>query len=404
MPDALRPITIVGGGLAGLTLGIGLRRKQIPVCVLEAGRYPRHRVCGEFISGRGQQTLARLDLAEKLSATGAIPGHTTVFFSPHAKSAVREMTEPAWLISRYVLDAFLAEEFRALGGELHENERWRGNEIAAGMVRATGRRVQPTESGWRWFGLKVHARNVTLDADLEMHLSPSSYLGISRLSGGEVNICGLFRRPSSGVERTSHFALTPALSPEEREQGRATSARRESSNSVEEICERQRSEIEQVKCASQLSKGSRLKSEVQAILGEPGSPRYERLANAVFDEQSFCSVAGLSLRPQRAAQSDECGIGDGITMIPPITGNGMSMAFESAELAIEPLAAYSQGDLDWRAAKETIARLCDECFASRLKWAWEVQRLMFVGPLQGVVVRVIPRWAGLWRLLLERTR
>ena len=56
------PITIVGGGLAGLTLGIGLRQRQIPVAVWEAGNYPRHRVCGEFISGRGQQTLERLRL------------------------------------------------------------------------------------------------------------------------------------------------------------------------------------------------------------------------------------------------------------------------------------------------------------------------------------------------------
>ena len=37
--------------------------------------------------------------------------------------------------------------------------------------------------------------------------------------------------------------------------------------------------------------------------------------------------------PQRAAARAECCIGDAITMIPPVTGNGMSMAFESAEMA-----------------------------------------------------------------------
>ena len=31
-------------------------------------------------------------------------------------------------------------------------------------------------------------------------------------------------------------------------------------------------------------------------------------------------------------------------MIPPVTGNGMSMAFESAELAVAPLAAWSRGE------------------------------------------------------------
>src|SRR5580693_8216081 len=52
-----KPITIVGGGLAGLALGIGLRQRDVPATIWEAGHYPRHRVCGEFISGHGQAVL-----------------------------------------------------------------------------------------------------------------------------------------------------------------------------------------------------------------------------------------------------------------------------------------------------------------------------------------------------------
>ena len=43
-------LTIAGGGLAGLSLGIALRSRGVPVRVIEAASYPRHRVCGEFIS------------------------------------------------------------------------------------------------------------------------------------------------------------------------------------------------------------------------------------------------------------------------------------------------------------------------------------------------------------------
>ena len=77
---SLKPITIVGGGLAGLTLGIRLRQQDVPVRILEAGTYPRHRVCGEFISGRGQQVLARLGLREALENAGAGLAKTTKFF------------------------------------------------------------------------------------------------------------------------------------------------------------------------------------------------------------------------------------------------------------------------------------------------------------------------------------
>jgi flavin-dependent dehydrogenase len=34
-------------------------------------------------------------------------------------------------------------------------------------------------------------------------------------------------------------------------------------------------------------------------------------------------------------------------MIPPFTGNGMAMAFQSAELALDPLLAYARGHVGW---------------------------------------------------------
>jgi len=80
------------------------------------------------------------------------------------------------------------------------------------------------------------------------------------------------------------------------------------------------------------------------------------------------------------------------------------MAFESAEIAMGPLAAYSHGETTWNAAQQTIARRCDEAFAQRLEWAAWLQRMMFMPRLQTALVMVAPRWLWLWRLLLERTR
>src|SRR6185295_4061959 len=110
-------VTIVGGGLAGLTLGIGLRQRGVPVTVWEAGRYPRHRVCGEFISGQGQETLARLGLRELLVQAGARPARTAAFSAPKVESPPRQLPQPALCLSRYTMDALLADEFQKLGGE-----------------------------------------------------------------------------------------------------------------------------------------------------------------------------------------------------------------------------------------------------------------------------------------------
>jgi flavin-dependent dehydrogenase len=138
--------------------------------------------------------------------------------------------------------------------------------------------------------------------------------------------------------------------------------------------------------------------------GEAGTQRHERLKDAEFDEDSFCSVAGLSLKAGRAARTEECCVGDTITMIPPVTGNGMSMAFESAELAAEPLAEYSAGRISWTKARQTIARKCDEAFARRLAWAAWLQRLMFMPSLQNALVLLAPKWQWVWRGLVAKTR
>ena len=109
--SSVQLISIVGGGLAGLTLGIGLRRQGIPVTLWEAGTYPRHRVCGEFISGRGQQVLERLNLRKPLLEAGAFTAKSATFIIGKFSSPVRPLPEPALSLSRFELDSLLARIF-----------------------------------------------------------------------------------------------------------------------------------------------------------------------------------------------------------------------------------------------------------------------------------------------------
>jgi len=110
--SAPKPITIIGGGLAGLTLGIGLRQRRVPVTIWEAGRYPRHRVCGECISGRGQRVLQQIGLLELFARARAVEARTAMFFVGKTHSPARELKPAALCLSRFDMDALLAERFR----------------------------------------------------------------------------------------------------------------------------------------------------------------------------------------------------------------------------------------------------------------------------------------------------
>jgi len=198
------------------------------------------------------------------------------------------------------------------------------------------------------FGLKVHAHGITLGADLEMHFVPSGYVGLCRLPGDIVNICGLFR------------SATTVPTPAQRWRDR--------------------------------------------LRGPEDSVLHARLARAHFDEASFCSVAGISLRPHRGLAGAECRLGDALTMIPPVTGNGMSMAFEAAEMAIQPLKRFSQGVSGWEEAQQAIATRCDQAFASRLRLAAWLQWALFRPVLRMAALSLAGRSEWLWRDLFEQTR
>ncbi len=342
------PVTIIGGGLAGLTLGIGLRQRGVPVTIQEAGDYPRHRVCGEFISGGGQAVLERLGLLANFQQAGAIYARTAMFISSAAQSPVRQLASPALCLSRHKMDALLAETFQQLGGQLQVRSRRTSDDYGEGIVSATGRRLQLAEKDIRWFGVKAHVAGSTpvkLEADLEMHLSSDGYVGVSRINDGQVNVCGLFK-----------------------------------------------------------ARPDRQQSKTEWLRGADGSSLHHRLQGAQFESESFCSVAGIQLKPRRASEKKECSIGDALTMTPPVTGNGMSMAFESAEIAIAPLTAYSIGQSNWSEAQCQIAAQCDAAFARRLAWARILQWMMVSPIVQRGLGKFLLRSDSLWRLMFAQTR
>jgi 2-polyprenyl-6-methoxyphenol hydroxylase-like FAD-dependent oxidoreductase len=244
------------------------------------------------------------------------------------------------------MDAALAEMFARTGGELITARR-EPVQTGEGIVRATGRRPQTEEGGWRLFGLKAHASGVKLAAGLEMHFTPRGYVGLCAVEDGWTNVCGLFR---SRVP-------VPTLAQDWK----------------------------------------------SWLCGEPGSALHSRLADAHWNADSFSSVAALSLAP-RAIPDDELSIGDAVTMIPPVTGNGMSMACESAAAAIVPLTRWARGECDWSAARSTLADTLRGQFSARLKVAALLQKAILSAPVRGAVFQTVRAFPSLQDMLFRATR
>ena len=308
-----REITIVGGGLAGLSLGVGLLKRGLAVTLVEAGQYPRHRVCGEFISGVSDATLDVLGISE---AFHDAPRHRRLsWFRQDRKWMSRELPEAAVAISRYRLDDRLANIFQKQGGKLITASR-RPRRATEGMVWSAGRMPQKSP----WLGLKCHLVDFPMDDGLEMHLGRGGYVGLTPVEDGRVNLCGLF----------------------------------------------------EVECGFS-GRGRDLMRQYLQRGGQ--SALIERLDAAQIVESSFSAVAGFQLGWQ-PVDDGVCCVGDACGMIPPFTGNGMSMAFESAEMAIGPLVAWQRGDAAWSDTVATIHREARRRFRRRMQAAMTIHRLL----------------------------
>lgn len=326
----VRPIEIVGGGLAGLSLGLALRHASVPVTLFEAGTYPRHRVCGEFIAGLDASTIQTLGLALFLS--DALRHREVAWFIRGKYSREQTLPTPALAISRHVLDARLAEAFVRAGGNLRTGNRIEEIARPPGRIFTSGRRRTRSP----WLGLKIHAFDLPLTRDLELHLGDEAYVGLSRVDAQRVNVCGLFRRRSAqgqGADLLSAYLRAVAL------------------------------------------------------------PRLaDRLSVCAVDPGSFSAVAALGFDRRVPVAPGHLCLGDACAMIPPFTGNGMAMAFQSAALALPTLLAYAHGTMNWSTATRTVQTDLHTHFRLRLASASIVHPFLLQPPRQR------------WLAALNRTR
>lgn len=338
-------VVIVGGGPAGASAATHLAVSGARVLVVERERFPREKLCGEFISPECFAHFAQLGVGVGMKSAGGVPVSETKFFSAGGRSVAvpsewfgggaRAGEICALGLSRAEMDARLLARARAAGAEVWEGARaavvvWEAGRVAgvrvgregvervcraSVVIDATGRArllaqgaeklsrggtsgVKADGGGGKKAGGGRRAGLVAFKAHLEgargaagaceIYFYGGGYGGLSGVEGGLSNLCFIaaardVRARGSDAERV-----------------------------VREVLMKNRRAAETLKDA-------------RAVGG------WLAVALERFGRFSPVPAAGL------------LAVGDAASFIDPFTGSGMLMALESGELAARTVARHLPG-------------------------------------------------------------
>jgi flavin-dependent dehydrogenase len=336
-------VAIIGGGLAGLSLSITLALEGRRVTVLEKETYPFHRVCGEYISMESHPFLERLGLPLE-----GLPRIRRLLVSaPDGFTLTHDLDPGGFGISRYTLDALLADRARACGvhlrtgckvsgvtfrGERFEIQTPGGPVEAAVAVGSFGKRsnldVQLErpfirEKGNKlnnYIGIKYHIRSTLPEGQIALHNFDRGYCGVSAVDGGRHCLC----------------YLTTAANLEK------------SGNSLREM-------------------------EARILYRNPHLR--EIFENARFEWEKPESIAQISFSQKSSVEGHLLMTGDAAGMISPLCGNGMSMALRSGQLAADAILPFLDGRGTREQMESAYRNTWRRQFAARMRTGRIIQSL-----------------------------
>jgi hypothetical protein len=183
-------VRVLGAGPAGCAAALRVLALGGSVEIFEKSPFPRHKVCGEFLSPEVAAILDRLDVWQAIQVLQpAIIRHFSLNFRGQEKRG--KLPWPAYGLSRYALDQSLAATIQARGGVLRREP----GEPLGPTVVATGRKSKSVR-GNRLFGFKAHFRGPSNDVVELYFLGRHSYVGVNPVEAGLTNVCGLAEESS----------------------------------------------------------------------------------------------------------------------------------------------------------------------------------------------------------------
>jgi flavin-dependent dehydrogenase len=339
-------ILVTGGGLAGLALSIQSARAGYRTALVEKETYPFHKVCGEYISLESWNFLQELGLP--LSDWSLPTIRRLLVSAPNGEFVEQDLPLGGFGISRYKMDEALAQIARTAGVDLFESTRVTDIRFEGSLfkVRSTAGELQARvacgtfgkrsnlDIRWKrpfirdkpnrlnnYIGVKYHILLDPAEADticppdrISLHNFRDGYCGISRIEEGRYCLC---------------YMTTAANL-------------RLSGNSIAEM-------------------------EKKILQENPHLKKIFSYAKSLFDQP--LTISQISYERKSQVESHVLLVGDAAGMVPPLSGNGMSMALHGSKIAFRCIDAFLQ---DQRARHEMEQEYTDQ-------WNHHFRRRLWVG-------------------------
>ncbi|MCK0189247.1 NAD(P)/FAD-dependent oxidoreductase [Arenibacter sp. F20364] len=361
-------VIIVGGGLAGLTAAIHLRRENYSVAVFESKQYPHHKVCGEYISNEVTPYLTFLGVS--LPQTFQL---NEMLLSTEKGEALRaKLPMGGFGISRYTLDNLLYQRALDLGATVffnsvssisYENDNFKigvepGKEYGCKFViGAYGKRGVLDKDLQRdfiqlkspWLGVKAHYKLDSFPDNLvAIHNFRGGYGGLSKTENGAVNFCYLVSYDSFKKEKDiAGFNQN-------------------------------------------------------IIARNPYLGTFLNDAEMLFDRP--LSIGQISFHKKKPVQKHVIMCGDTAGLIHPLCGNGMAMAIHSAKIASELIHAYFKNGLQNRTRLEKdYETQWNNVFAKRLWMGRQLQDLLLNPKLSNLAMGILANSPYIVNKLIKNT-
>lgn len=222
-------LIVVGGGPAGCAAAITTSRAGGRVLLLERGHYPRHKVCGEFMSPESLAVLSSLLLPEDWRRfLDGSPKIRSIRVMVDGQT-IRARIEPSALsVARYELDLAMWRACEQAGVDARQDmvaehiEDSHSVSVAGGrsfvahaVLNAAGRwsnlrQHRPDSSQPRFVGLKAHFAEADPPLSADLYFFKGGYCGVQAVGHNTVNVCAMVRADIA-ARLEDVFTLEPQL-------------------------------------------------------------------------------------------------------------------------------------------------------------------------------------------------